>query len=72
VLIATKILIALSVVGLLQCSEWFRNSSREFDERALGALKQMARVAEDAGLPAAFGPMLILLSALYIMLMQFH
>jgi hypothetical protein len=72
VLIVSKILIAISLVGLLRCSATFRTSSREFDERVFAALKRMMLAAEDNGYPAELAPMLILLSALCFMLsMQF-
>ena len=71
-LVVSKFLIALAVVGLLQCSEWFRTSSREFDERVLAGLKRMMHASEAAGLPAGLGPMLIILSALCFMLTQFQ
>ena len=69
-LIVSKILIAISLVGLLRCSEKFRVASREFDERVFAGLKRMMHATEDAGIPAGLGPMLILLSALCFMLLQ--
>jgi hypothetical protein len=72
VLIVSKILIAISLVGLLRCSEKFRTSSREFDERVLASLKRMTQATEEHGFPAELGPMLIILSALCFMLTQFR
>ncbi len=63
-LILSKILIVVSVIGLLRCSEQFRRMSRETDEQALIALKRMMRVTEDCGYPRHLIPVLILLTAL--------
>jgi hypothetical protein len=68
VLIVSKILIAISLVGLLRCSAKFRTASREFDERVFAVLKRMMHLTEDRGYPAELAPMLILLSALCFML----
>ena len=67
-LIVSKILIAISLVGLLRCSAKFRTASREFDERVFAVLKRMMHATEDRGYPAELAPMLILLSALCFML----
>ena len=63
-LVVSKILIAISLVGLLRCSAKFRMASREFDERVFAVLKRMMHETEDRGYPAELAPMLILLSAL--------
>ena len=67
-IILSKILFAISLVGLLRCSTTFRTASREFDERVFAALKRMMHATEDSGYPAELAPMLILLSALCFML----
>ena len=67
-IIVSKILIAISLVGLLRCSAKFRTASREFDERVFAAVKRMMHATEDSGYPAELAPMLILLTALFFML----
>jgi hypothetical protein len=68
ILILCKILIAVSVVGLLRCSEGFRAMSREVDERALAALKRIMYATEEFGYPPQLVPLLMLLTALYFVL----
>jgi hypothetical protein len=64
----SKILIVVSVVGLLRCSPKFRQMSRELDDQALGVLKRGMRAAEDCGYPGHLVPLLIALTALCFML----
>jgi hypothetical protein len=64
VLILSKILIAVALVGLLRCSEKFRSMSREFDEEALAAMKKIMHATEEHGYPPQLIPLLILLTAL--------
>jgi hypothetical protein len=68
VIILSKLLIVVSLTGLLRCSGTFRNASREFDEKALAALKQAMSTTESMGYPSQLVPMLILLGALFFML----
>jgi hypothetical protein len=67
VIVVSKILIVISLLGLLRCSPKFREASRELDERAFAVLKRMMHATEDTGYPAELGPMLILLTALCFM-----
>ena len=64
----SKLLIVISLTGLVRCSSTFRTKSREFDERAFAALRRMMRVTEDSGYPPQIVPILILLTALSFML----
>ena len=68
VLILTKLLIMISVLGLLRCSQSFRSICRRTDEQALAALKRAMNAAEDYGYPPQLVPLLILLMALSFML----
>jgi len=64
VLILSKLLMTISLVGLLRCSERFRRMSRETDEVAFTALKRIMRFTEESGYPPQLIPLLILLMAL--------
>jgi hypothetical protein len=64
VLILSKILIAVALVGLLRCSEKFRCMSRELDEQALAAMKKIMHATEEHGYPPHLIPLLMLLTAL--------
>jgi hypothetical protein len=67
-LILAKILIAVSLVGLLRCSEKFRTVSRELDEEAFAVLKRAMNATEDCGYPRQLVPVLILLTAISFVL----
>ena len=67
-LVLSKILMAISIAGLLRCSQTFRSLSRETDERALAALKRIMHATEDCGYPAQLFPLLMILTALCFML----
>ena len=67
-IVFSKILFAIALVGLLRCSTKFRTASQDFDERVFAVLKRMMHATEDSGYPAELGPMLILLSALFFLL----
>ena len=67
-IIFSKILIVVSVVGLLRCSETFRTGSRQFDEQVFAGLKRMMHVTEESGYPAQAVPLVIILSVLFFML----
>jgi hypothetical protein len=67
-LILSKILIVISVVGLLRCSSRFRRISHELDQQVLTALKRMMHVSSDQGYPSLFFPVLILLTVLSFLL----
>jgi len=68
VLILSKLLIGISLLGLLRCSEKFQGMSRELDEQAFTALRRIMRATEDCGYPRHLVPLLILLTALSFML----
>jgi multisubunit Na+/H+ antiporter MnhG subunit len=67
-LILSKILITISVVGLLRCSQSFKRLSRRTDEQAFAALQRIMHATEDYGYPPQLVPLLILLTALTFML----
>jgi len=71
VLILSKILIAVALVGLLRCSEKFRRMSRETDEQVFSAVKKIMRATEEVGYPPHVIPLLMLLTALCFMLTGF-
>ena len=66
-LVLSKILIVVAIVGLLRCSASFRSMSRQLDEQAFAALRQMMSVTEDCGYPPQLIPLLILLIAISFM-----
>ena len=70
-LILSKILIAVALVGLLRCSEKFRRMSRETDEQVFSAVKKIMRATEEVGYPPHVIPLLMLLTALCFMLTGF-
>jgi hypothetical protein len=67
ILIVSKILIAISVAGLLRCSTRFQKMGRELDELAFAALRRIMRASEESGYPPHLVPLLILLTALCFM-----
>ena len=67
-LILSKILIAVALVGLLRCSKKFRYMSRELDDQALTAIKKIMHVTEEHGYPPHLIPLLMLLTALSFMM----
>jgi hypothetical protein len=68
VLIFSKILIAISVLGLLRCSGKFRSMSSELDEQVFTALRRIMHTTEESGYPPLLIPLLMLLTALTFML----
>ena len=70
-LILSKVLIVVSVLGLMRCSELFRRTSRELDEQAFAAIKRIMRSTEDDGYPPQLVPLLMLLTALSFMLSSY-
>ncbi len=68
VIILAKILIIISSIGLIRCSERFRTASREFDDQAIATLKHIMHVSEEMGIPRSITPLLILLTILCSML----
>ena len=70
-MILSKILIIVSVVSLLRCSEKFRSMSRELDEQAFTALRRIMHATEDRGYPPQLVPILMLLTALSFMLSMY-
>jgi hypothetical protein len=71
VLVLSKILITVSLVGLLRCSATFRMMSQELDQQAFAALKRIMRATEESGYPPQLIPLLILLTALSFMLSMY-
>jgi hypothetical protein len=63
VLILSKILIAVAVVGLLRCSEKFRRMSRELDEKVFADIRKIMHATEEHGYPPHLVPLLMLLTA---------
>ena len=70
-IVLSKILIAVSLLGLLRCSHTFRSMSREFDDLALAALKRIMHATKESGYPPQLIPLLMLLTALSFMLSAF-
>lgn len=70
-IILPKILIAISLVGLLRCSSTFRSMSRELDEQAFATLKRIMNATEECGYPPQLVPLLMLLTALTFMLSMY-
>ena len=68
VLILSKLMIVVSVVGLLRCSSAFREKSSEFDQQVFAALKRVMRATEECGYPPQLIPVLIVLTAICFML----
>ena len=66
-LVLSKLLIVVAIVGLLRCSASFRSMSRQLDEQAFAALRRMMSVTEDCGYPPQLIPLLILLIAISFM-----
>jgi len=71
VIILTKLLITISLVGLLRTSVRFQSMSRELDEQAFAALKRIMNASEEYGYPRELIPVLMLLTALSFMLSMF-
>jgi hypothetical protein len=71
VLIFSKILIVVAVVGLVRCSASFRLMSRQLDEQAFAALRRLMSVTEDCGYPPQLIPLLILLIAISFMAAEY-
>ena len=65
--LSLKIMIVVSVVGMLHSSERFRSMSREMDESVILTLRRIMRTAEESGFPAEVIPVLMLLTALMFM-----
>ena len=70
-LIFSKILIVIAVVGLVRCSASFRLMSRQLDEQAFAALRRLMSVTEDCGYPPQLIPLLILLIAISFMAAEY-
>jgi len=67
-LLFTKVLIIVAVVGLMRSSPGIQSMSRDLDERAFAALRRIMRATEDSGYPPNLIPLLMLLTALSFML----
>ena len=70
-ILLAKLLITLSVVGLLRTSSRFQSMSRELDELAFAALKRIMNATEECGYPRELIPILMLLTALSFMLSMY-
>ena len=70
-LILTKVLIIVAVVGLMRSTPAIQSMSRDLDERAFAALRRVMRATEDCGYPPNLIPLLMLLTALSFMLSSF-
>ncbi len=66
--LVAKILIIVSVVGLLRCSARFRSMSSELDQRVYSAIQRLMHATESDGQPPQLVMLVILLSALSFML----
>ena len=67
-LILSKILIAIALVGLLRCSESFRRMGRELDEHVFAAMNRIMHATEEHGYPPHLIPLLMLLTALFFIM----
>ena len=70
-LILSKVLIIVAVVGLMRSSPAIRSMSRDLDEQAFAALRRIMRVTEERGWPPLLVPLLMLLTALSFMLSMY-
>ena len=70
-LVLTKLLIIVAVVGLMRSSPAIQSMSRELDEQAFAVLRRIMRATEDSGYPAHLIPLLMLLTALSFMLSMY-
>jgi hypothetical protein len=68
VILLAKVLIIISLVGILRTSSRFQSMSRELDEHAFAALKRIMNATEECGYPRELIPILMLLTALSFML----
>jgi hypothetical protein len=68
VLTLAKILMVISLVGILRTSGRFQSMSRELDEKAFAALNRIMNATEECGYPRSLIPVLMLLTALTFML----
>ena len=66
-----KLLITISIVGILRTSARFQSMSRELDEHAFAALKRIMNATEECGYPRELIPILMLLTALSFMLSMY-
>jgi hypothetical protein len=67
--ILLKLVIAVAVVGLLRCSQKFREMSRELDEAVFHSLKRIMHVTEESGYPRETILLLIVLTAVAVLAM---
>ena len=70
-ILLAKLLITVSLVGLLRTSARFQSMSRELDDHAIAALKRIMTATEEYGYPRELIPLLILLTALSFMLSMY-
>ena len=66
-----KILMVISLVGILRTSGRFQSMSRELDEKAFAALNRIMNATEECGYPRSLIPVLMLLTALTFMLSMY-
>jgi len=62
-IVFSKLLIIVAVLGLLRCSASFQSMSRAVDERAFAALRRIMNLTEESGYPPRLVPLLILLTS---------
>ena len=70
-ILLAKLLITISLVGILRTSTRFQSMSRELDEHAFAALKRIMNATEECGYPRELIPLLMLLTALSFMLSMY-
>ena len=70
-ILLAKLLITISLVGILRTSTRFQSMSRELDEHAFAALKRIMNATEECGYPRELIPILMLLTALSFMLSMY-
>ena len=70
-ILLAKLLITISLVGILRTSTRFQSMSRELDEHAFAALKKIMNATEECGYPRELIPILMLLTALSFMLSMY-
>jgi hypothetical protein len=63
-----KLLMTLSVVGILRSSQRFRDMSQDLDEAAYASIRKIMRASEECGYPPETLPVLMMLTALLLTL----
>ena len=63
-----KLLITVSVVGILRSSQRFRDMSQDLDEAAYASIRKIMLASEECGYPPETLPVLMMLTALLLTL----